>query len=355
MKLPYNLSDNPYDRATKFLGDNELPISYLDSVANFITENTKGATMGQQSQPAGADPLGTEARYRPGESQSKNKYLPHAEYVSLTQAKFEPIQKKILSLNKSLIESGNKHLALNPSDESVLADLIKALNLGRKSLDVPQPALDLVLRIILEWPYSDRLAGLDLFRCVVQSPTVTSYNHPTHGSVVDIVLDSALQTEGAVNENHVMMALRTLTNLFATAAGQAVAAKNAPRAVEALARIAGVDGNPIGAQNRNVQIALTSTAFNYSVLNYNNLGNGTLAPEVPLLVVNILARVLHSQSDAEVLYRALMAVGMILATGKNAQKAAKELEIGDVIQSALQKSSEERVKDVAQECLAYLR
>ena len=36
LKLPYNLSQNPYEAATKFLGDNELPISYLDNVANFI-------------------------------------------------------------------------------------------------------------------------------------------------------------------------------------------------------------------------------------------------------------------------------------------------------------------------------
>lgn len=90
LKLPYNLSENPYERATKFLGDNELPLSYLDNVANFITENTKGATLGQASQSGGPDPFGTESRYRPGEtSQLQARVLPQKEYLRISAAKYE--------------------------------------------------------------------------------------------------------------------------------------------------------------------------------------------------------------------------------------------------------------------------
>ncbi len=54
LKLPYNLSQNPYEAATKFIQDNEAPITYLDQVANFIIQNTQGATLGQPAaQPAG--------------------------------------------------------------------------------------------------------------------------------------------------------------------------------------------------------------------------------------------------------------------------------------------------------------
>lgn len=89
LKLPYNLSENPYERATKFLSDNELPLSYLDNVANFITENTKGATLGQASSQSGPDPYGTESRYRPGEDGSRSKVLPQKEYLSITAAKYD--------------------------------------------------------------------------------------------------------------------------------------------------------------------------------------------------------------------------------------------------------------------------
>lgn len=93
LKLPYNLAQNPYEAATKFIQDNELPMSYLDQVANFVTTNTQGATLGQsQNQgpaPAGADPWGSESRYRPGETSSparapsQPKVLPQKEYLTI--------------------------------------------------------------------------------------------------------------------------------------------------------------------------------------------------------------------------------------------------------------------------------
>lgn len=72
LKLPYNLGQNPYDVAQRFIGENELPVTYLDQVANFILTNTQGATLGssapQNNQAQGADPWGSENRYRPGEA-----------------------------------------------------------------------------------------------------------------------------------------------------------------------------------------------------------------------------------------------------------------------------------------------
>jgi len=90
LKLPYNLSENPYDRATKFINDNELPISYLDTVANFIVENTKGANIGQSAS-APQDSFGSENRYRPGDADAaaKPKVLPQRQYLTILAAKYE--------------------------------------------------------------------------------------------------------------------------------------------------------------------------------------------------------------------------------------------------------------------------
>lgn len=75
LKLPFNLDQNPYDVAQRFIAENELPVTYLDQVANFILTNTQGATLGdssgapsQQAPAPGGDPWGTENRYRPGEA-----------------------------------------------------------------------------------------------------------------------------------------------------------------------------------------------------------------------------------------------------------------------------------------------
>lgn len=68
LKLPYNLSSNPYETAQKFIADNELPITYLDQVANFIVTNTQGASLGtQEAQGSASEPWGSANRYRPGE------------------------------------------------------------------------------------------------------------------------------------------------------------------------------------------------------------------------------------------------------------------------------------------------
>lgn len=90
LKLPYNLSENPYDTATKFINDNELSLNYLDQVAQFIVQNTQSATIGQSTSSGGPDPYGTENRYRPGEAPAARvQVLPQREYLDITAAKYE--------------------------------------------------------------------------------------------------------------------------------------------------------------------------------------------------------------------------------------------------------------------------
>lgn len=84
LKLPYNVSANPYDAATKFLNDNELPMSYLESVAKFIVENTRGATIGSSTSAGAPD-----AQPKLAADSIKAKVLPQREYLSLLAAKYE--------------------------------------------------------------------------------------------------------------------------------------------------------------------------------------------------------------------------------------------------------------------------
>ncbi|KAI7764217.1 hypothetical protein LZL87_012539 [Fusarium oxysporum] len=342
LKLPYNLSENPYERATKFLGDNELPLSYLDNVASFITENTKGATLGQTSEASGPDPLGTESRYRPGEN-TQPKVLPQKDYLSITAAKYEAIFNKILTVNKNMVSSGRKDAALNPSDESVLSELRAALESNKP---VPQTALPLLVRILTQWPYSDRLAGLDLLRCVAKYPLVAQFSDPTVGSLLDLAFASSLPKGETPNENAAMMGLRTLANIFSTANGRSIVSAQSDEAISFLERIVGVCSEPIGPFNRNVLIAATTAAINLSVLVHRER---LLTPDqrrrLAILLGTILSR--DGQTDSEVLYRALVALGTLLSASK---AEAANLGIKGWIQSAVGRSSEERVKSVAAEC-----
>ena len=56
LKLPYNSGESPWDAARKFLEKNELPMSYYEQVANWISDNTKGTRIGQDAGSASAPP-----------------------------------------------------------------------------------------------------------------------------------------------------------------------------------------------------------------------------------------------------------------------------------------------------------
>lgn len=64
LKLPYNISEDPWFAAQKFLSKNNLSQLFLDQVANFIVDNTKGVTLNQSS--GYADPFTGGSRYVPG-------------------------------------------------------------------------------------------------------------------------------------------------------------------------------------------------------------------------------------------------------------------------------------------------
>ncbi|KAH6607043.1 PFU-domain-containing protein [Trichoderma cornu-damae] len=348
LKLPYNLSENPFDRATKFLNDNELPLSYLDSVANFIIENTKGATLGQPERSAGPDPYGTESRYRPGEELQSGpaKVLPQKEYLSISAAKYEAIFNNISNVNKTMISSGRKEVALNPGEENALQSSKAALD---SSKAISAVELGVILKIATKWAYSDRLAGLDLLRCVARFPIAAQHRGPQNESLLDIAVASSIPADSVTNENAAMMGVRTIVNLFGSADGRSLASSQADKAISLLERITGIKGGePIGKFNRNVLVAVTTLAVNYSVLvNKEKL----LPPEQRRRLAAVLGTILKDQTDSEVLYRALVALGTILSTSKD---EAKSLGVAAWIRGAASKSSEERINGVANECLKLI-
>ncbi|KAK3311044.1 PUL domain-containing protein [Chaetomium strumarium] len=377
LKLPYNLSENPYEAATKFLGDNELPISYIDEVAKFIVTNTRGATIGQTTDAPSADPYGTDSRYKPDQAASP-KYLPHTEYLVLTQAKWEPALRKLKSLNEKQLLAGNKHIAMNPDGlsrlEKVLEATMGAANQNAGSPTALPEAQRSIYMVITQWPYGDRLAALDVLRCLAPWPGSASLTDSKYGSLADIALKGALDTQdplassgeplaetvknfdaAKLNANIVMMALRAATNLFATAEGRKLVVSEAAAIISLLARIGGVEGDQgaIGADNNNLQIALTSTTFNFACLAFNQRDSIDL--ELVMTLCQIAEAVIRRQNDGEVLFRALMTLGMILTIGDDALNLAKTLEVDEAIGEAIKKSSEARTKTLAQECFEYLK
>ena len=55
LKLPFNVTENPYTAAQQFLDKYELPQGYLDQVADFITKNASAVSQGEVA--SAGDPL----------------------------------------------------------------------------------------------------------------------------------------------------------------------------------------------------------------------------------------------------------------------------------------------------------
>ncbi|KAI0949929.1 hypothetical protein AcV7_008555 [Taiwanofungus camphoratus] len=64
LKLPYNVNENPYTAAQRFLQTHELPMAYLDEVVRFIEKNTSGVHIGSGANQF-ADPFTGASRYQP--------------------------------------------------------------------------------------------------------------------------------------------------------------------------------------------------------------------------------------------------------------------------------------------------
>ncbi len=57
LKLPYNISEDPWMAAHNWLEKNELSQLFLDQVANFIIDQCKGVELGRGSATGPSDPF----------------------------------------------------------------------------------------------------------------------------------------------------------------------------------------------------------------------------------------------------------------------------------------------------------
>lgn len=355
LKLPYNLSQNPYEAATKFIQDNELPITYLDQVADFITRNTKGATIGQaEPGPVGSDPWGSDNRYRPGETSTPTiapppKILPQKDYLTILVARIPPIQKKLQELNQALIAGGHKELSLNPTELKVLSSLathLESSGATKASQSVPG-GLDLAIKLTTVWPYKDRLPGLDLLRLLAVAPMTATFTHPRGGNIVDVLEQGATETQPPA-ENHVMMAARAFANLFESAEGRTLAIQEFDKIQKIITTALS------NTSNRNLLVAASTVYINYAV--YFKSQPEETSFEHVLAVLDTLSKILSTQNDSEAVYRALVATGTLLTLDDEIKSAAKDVYgIEKAVSTAVGKASDPRIRNVAGEIRALLK
>lgn len=221
---------------------------------------------------------------------------------------------------------------------------------------VTEEAAKLVFMMCTQWDYADRLAPMDLLRCIAVHPTIAKYRTANDSSVITVATTAPFEgiPAGAEpNENCCMMAARTIANLFKTPAGrETISQPAAAKAIDAfISRVLGFGGQQaVGAFNRNLFIGLTTVLINLSALASARVGS--ISNGVQVHCLTLLSHILQKQTDSEVVYRALIASGtLIMSVGTSAPDARS---MASPVQAAKGKASEDRVKAVADEILTIL-
>ena len=358
LKLPYNATQNPYEVARKFVSDNELPLSYMDQVANFIVSNTQGTAIGeQQTALPGSDPWGTESRYRPGDVDTgqavpaRPRVLPQTQYLAIATAQYRTIQKKLEEFNQQLLTDGRKDISLNPSGLETLAATVKQLESASgkpdDSIALLPEGVDIVTKIITIWPVDKRLPGYDLLRVMAAvSNTTVTRTSSGNKTIVDILAASGVfSSEAPINNT--MLAVRAMANLFMNSGGRTIMDGEWEKVHTLVEPF-------ITTKNRNLIVAITTLYINYAVL--LTAGGDSHDANRAMTLLDELITIINLATDAEALYRALVGVGTLLSLGQDFRDMANDaLDIGKALARAEKQGIEARIKTVVKEIRADYR
>ncbi|XP_042584265.1 phospholipase A-2-activating protein [Cyprinus carpio] len=361
LKLPYNVTDDPWLTAHNFLEKNDLSPMFLDQVANFIIENTKGHTLGPAPTSAtdpftgagryipgsgggdqgfGADPFTGGGRYIPGSESTgrvsssgadpftggsayssssalkatTNIFFPNTDGVMFEQANTTQILGKLRELN-------NAAPADRKLSDAALDSLEKLLHLvaDQKSQEQPTAEQISVLWRTSHWPEDIVFPVLDILRLAVRHPEVNAQLcGGTEGSSLCNHLLGLMSPEGRPANQ--MLALRTLCNCFSGSHGRALLLGQRDAVLSR-------SGDLCAVSNKNIHVALATLVLNYA----GRLYGQPTEIEAKAQCLSVASTALEVVQDKEAIFRLLVALGTTVAGDSTAKDLARSLGVNSQI------------------------
>ncbi|SPO26787.1 related to DOA1 - involved in ubiquitin-dependent proteolysis [Ustilago trichophora] len=347
LKLPFNLSENPYAAAQRFLEKNDLPQQYIDQVVQFIDKNTTGVNLGA---PQYADPYTGASRYQPAGSSSSaasaaasasapqsnipsgdssiytgarnvdpytssaapsssaasaaraaasSSILPQRTFLAFRTANFSAIKNKLTQVNQQ------ESVQLSAAEMGQIDQLIGQLEAGSSGgLNV-----DALRKAVTSWSAGSRLPALDLIRCAAAVGTTTApldiakevfeasswaEDWPTAGS-----------PEAKVRDVNSMLALRTIANLWndSRAVGELE--------VNGVSLLGSLGDTHYAKLSKNGRIAFATVVYNATAQMVGGMGKNPAAGITLGLINEVLSQ---EEEDSEAVYRILVALGNLLCS-----------------------------------------
>ena len=239
-----------------------------------------------------------------------NNYFPMAEFLLFNQpVKAEAMSKKLKEFNEQVLEELKV--------EESLLDALPSL-----ATTAPTSPSNLITTIstLLSWPAANIFPVLDLVRAVFLCPATQDLL--LEKDILDKVFSACLQqVDKEAPAPAQMLALRTLSNMFATNKGEQLLRTYRDsvltRIFEKLF--------PITDDNKNIQIAAATLALNYSVSIHRKMDDEAQVQLLSALCINFFT----FMSDWEARFRTLVATGTMLTTSPEALDYARTLEAKD--------------------------
>ncbi|SNX84918.1 related to DOA1 - involved in ubiquitin-dependent proteolysis [Melanopsichium pennsylvanicum] len=391
LKLPFNLSENPYAAAQRFLEKNDLPQQYIDQVVQFIDKNTSGVNLGA---PQFADPYTGASRYQPSGSSSAapaaaapssapqsniashdgsiytgarnvdpytssaaptsasasaaapaaspSRILPQRAFLAFRSANFSAIKNKLLQVNQQ------ESVQLSAAEMGQIDQLISQLEGGSSGgLNI-----DALRRAVSSWSAGSCLPALDLIRCAAALGTTSAPLEIAR----DVFGASAWaedwpapgSSEAKIRDVNSMLALRTIANLW-----------NDKRAigeleVNGVSLLGSLSDAHYARLSKNGRIAFATVVYNSTAQMVAGMAKNTAAGITLGLINEVLG---HEQEDSEALYRILVAFGNLLcsSSGSSLNRNALDTAIQSIQRVATSSfGKEQRIAQIATEINSLL-
>ncbi|RCI02530.1 hypothetical protein CU098_008691 [Rhizopus stolonifer] len=395
LKLPYNVTENPYDTAQKFLIKHDLSQSFLDQVADFIMKNAEGVNLSsnyqdpftggsrytpQTNQPAlggnnnldpftgsGSyrpsayntppsattnsyiDPFTGSGSYRPATStanttptpQQGPKLLPVRGYLTLKQTSPDAVLTKIRSLNSEFQDDSK----LTETELNSLSSIVSFLKAPTAEFDNAD-GLSVVIKMASQWPIDKRFPSLDLIRLIaLYAPIKLSELTPQKSAVQFLQQVGGLMPDQKTSETNAMLAYRGLANLFQQEQGRSFLWQE--RQIISNVMSVDVSGNY---KSKNARLAQSTLAVNFAIL-LSNKQEG----ETELGFTGTLVELLKDEQDDENVYRFLMALGTLISQSSACKEVGNIMDVkAQIRRIQSEKSGQERMQKATAEIIQLL-
>jgi len=380
LRLPYNATDNPYQAAQEFIWKHELSQDFLDQIAMFIINNSKPITLDQGATNSAAATPFTSSRYIPGSANNvstnssaatpftSSRYVPGGANIASTNVskKITYIPKdgftifkvgdankiisKILEFNDK-IKTEMPQNGLNSDEIDDLSEL--AIMFDKPSVEIfkqqfNQKHMNTIKKICLEWPVNYRFPCLDLLRmCSIY--TAQPIQEDNKDFIVELlkrnfpVSVKAKEVEGdKYTVNCRMFIFRFISNLFASKIGKSFINENIKLIIDCIEKT--VNDN----SNKFFKFASITTILNFTVMIKD-----TEDYEHAFQFLELLNNAMENETFSDNQFRIAIAIGNLLHYYPSMKEAANLLTNVSNASSLYSKSSDEKVKDVANELKKY--